>query len=209
MKRLYLIRHGQTDWNIEGRWQGQLDVPLSEVGHKQAQALAEALQDRPIMTIYSSDLIRAVATAQPLAQAKGIEIRWDARLRELHLGVFQGLVHDEIRLKYPAEEQAMEADYMDYVIPQGESRRAMQERAYAIWQEIVAREPGPEIAVFSHGGTIRMLLMKLFPEEMERLTKVRIFNTSVTTIDTDGQTLRLVDLADVAHLDGFRHGDSP
>jgi alpha-ribazole phosphatase len=209
LKRIYLIRHGETDWNVEGRWQGNLDVPLGEIGHQQAQALAQSLKDRPITAIYSSDLMRAWKTAESLAQAKEMTSHRDARLRELNLGVFQGLTHEEIRMKYSAEDDAMAADYMDYVVPEGESRRAMQERAFEIWHEIVAREPGPEIAVFSHGGTIRMLLMKLFPEEMERLTKVRIFNTSVTTIDTDGQTLYLVDLANVAHLDGFRHGDSP
>ena len=68
MKRIYLIRHGQTDWNVEGRWQGNLDVPLGEIGYKQAQALADTLQDRPISAIYSSDLMRAVKTAEPLAQ---------------------------------------------------------------------------------------------------------------------------------------------
>lgn len=209
MKRIYLIRHGQTDWNVEGRWQGTLDVPLSEVGYKQAAALATHLQDRQINSIYSSDLMRAWKTAEPLAKIKGLAIRKDARLRELNLGVFQGLTHDEIRMKYPEEAKGMEADYMDYVVPQGESRRAMQARAYEIWQEIVANEPNEPIAVFSHGGTIRLLLMKLFPDESERLTKVRITNTCVTTIDVEGDTLHLVDLANASHLESVVLTDSP
>jgi broad specificity phosphatase PhoE len=209
LKRIYLIRHGQTDWNVEGRWQGSLDVPLGDIGHKQAGALTMHLQDRRIKSIYSSDLSRALATAEPLAKLKGLPIHRDARLRELNLGVFQGLTHDEIRMKYPDEEKGMEADYMDYVVPEGESRRAMQARAYDVWQEIVTHEPNEPIAIFSHGGTIRLLLMKLFPGEMERLTKVRITNTCVTTIDVDGEDLRLVDLANAAHLENVVHSDSP
>ena len=98
---------------------------------------------------------------------------------------------------------------MDYVVPEGESRRAMQARAYEVWQEIVTNEPNQPIAVFSHGGTIRLLLMKLFPDEMERMTRVRITNTSVTTIDADGQSCRLVDLANVSHLENVVFSDSP
>lgn len=209
MKRIYLIRHGQTVWNVEGRWQGQLDVPLSDMGLEQAQALADHMKERPITTIYSSDLERAWTTAKPLAEARGIEIYRDTRLRELHLGVFQGLTHDEIRTKYPDEEQAMLADYMDYALPKGESRRQLQARGFEIWQEIVERETGSEFAIFSHGGTIRLLLMKLFPDEIESMTKVPISNTSVTTVEADGNGLRLIRMAELAHLDGILHTESP
>lgn len=208
MKRIYLIRHGQTDWNVEGRWQGSLDVPLGEVGHKQARALAEALIDRPINAIYSSDLIRALATAEPLAKSRRLPVMRDARLRELNLGVLQGLTHDEIVMKYPAEMKGMEADYMDYVVPEGESRRTLQARAFDAWQEIVTTEEKAPIAIFTHGGTIRLLLMKLFPNEMERLTKVRITNTCVTTIDADGESVQLIDLANVTHLENVVLSDS-
>jgi probable phosphoglycerate mutase len=208
LKRIYLIRHGQTDWNAEGRWQGQLDVPLGNVGQEQALALAQHLKDRPITAIYSSDLMRAWMTAEPLAQAKALIIQRQERLRELHLGVFQGLTGDEIRMKYPVEDEAMRADYMDYVIPGGESRRAMQTRAYEMWQEIAADESQSEIAVFSHGGTIRVLLMKLFPDDMEWTMKVPIKNTSLTTIDVNGNRLRLTGMAEVRHLDGIVHSDS-
>src|SRR3954469_644487 len=96
MKRILLIRHGQTDWNVEGGWQAHLDEPLNATGIKQAQALAEYLRGRAISAIYSSDLLRARVTAEWIAQAIGLPVKEDQRWRELNLGVFQGLTTSEI-----------------------------------------------------------------------------------------------------------------
>lgn len=209
MKRIYLIRHGQTAWNAEGRWQGILDVPLGETGIEQAKLLADALRARPITAIYSSDLSRAFATAEPLAQQKGLSIQTDERWREINFGTFQGLTHDEIRAKYPDEERQLVTNYMDLIMPEGESRRQMQNRAYAAWQHILANEPASEIAILTHGGPIRVLLMKLFPEQVDRMMKVPVPNTSVTIIAVDGDTLRLETLSSTAHLDTITPSDSP
>lgn len=209
MTRIYLVRHGETAWNAEGRWQGTLDIPLGEVGHQQAQALAKHLKDRPIAAIYSSDLSRARDTAEPLSRAKGLEIQTDARLRELDFGVFQGLTHDEIRAKYPEEERELFVDYLDFVLPEGESRRTVQARVYEMWQEVVRRHPNSEVVVMSHGGPVRLLLLKLFDDQVERMLKVPLPNVSVTTITAEGDKLELEGLGETTHLKQVIESGSP
>jgi alpha-ribazole phosphatase len=209
VRRIYLIRHGQTAWNAEGRWQGTMDVPLGATGHEQARQLAVSLQDRSITAIYSSDLTRARTTAEPLAQIKHLPIHQEARLQEINFGVFQGMTHEEIRQKYPVEERALFTNYMDSAAPEGESRRQMQARVFSVWQEILANEAGPEIVIVTHGGPVRLLLMKLFPEQMERLMKVPIPNTSVTTILEERHKLQLHSLSTSTHLNSVNQQDAP
>ncbi|NDJ59908.1 MAG: histidine phosphatase family protein [Chloroflexi bacterium] len=206
MKRVLLIRHGQTEWNILGRWQGALDVPLNAVGEQQAQTVAAYLKDRPITAVYTSDLARAANTAAAIAAARGLTAQPEMRLRELDLGVFQGLTREEIAAQYPDELAAMQADYMGFVIPQGESRQIMQDRAYEAWQSIVPREAGPEIVMVAHGGTIRVLLMKLFPER-DDARHAEIKNTSISTITVvENGTMELTELAATPHLDTIESG---
>lgn len=201
MKRILFIRHGQTDWNLEMRWQGHLDVPLNEAGAAQARRLADHLCGRPITAVYSSDLGRAQATAAPIAEVLGLPVKLDLRWRELNLGIFQGLTTNEINSQYPDEARLMRQDYLDYVIPKGEARRAMQRRAYAAYLEIVAREPGPEIAVVTHGGTIRAIMLNLFDLD-ETMKRISVKNTSITTVEVDGKHARLVEAAVTPHLSG-------
>lgn len=197
MKRILLIRHGQTDWNVEGRWQGQLEVPLNDIGLQQAQALADHLPGREISAVYSSDLSRAHVTATRVAEAYRLTVKLDKRWRELHLGVLQGLLTNEINSQYAEVALGMRENYLDYPIPQGETRRAMQDRAYEAYLDIIANEAGPEIAVVSHGGTIRALLMKLFGDNVLQKS---VRNTSISTIETDGKTHNLLEMAVTPHL---------
>lgn len=197
MKRILLIRHGQTDWNNEGRWQGHQDIPLNATGLAQAQALAEHLRERPIRAVYSSDLLRAHATAAAIAARFGLTVQDDPRWRELHLGIFQGLTTTEIMARYPDEYHRMRDDYMDYVVPQGESRRGMQARVYAAYCDLLADAPEPEVVVVGHGGTIRMLLLKLFGDDILHRA---VQNTSISIIETDGTAQRLLETAMTPHL---------
>ena len=203
MKHVYLIRHGQTEWNAEGRWQGQLDVPLSGEGRLQARALAHELAERGIQAVFASDLMRAAETARILAGQASAPLYLDARLRELHLGVFQGLTHAEIRARYPEHDEGMKRDYLHYVIPGGESRLTMQDRMHQAWLEILARpEEGP-VAIVSHGGSIRILLLRILdPAEHEKVMTLQITNTACTLLEVPpaGQARMLV-AADFSHLE--------
>ncbi len=199
MKRILLIRHGQTDWNSEGRWQGHIDIPLNASGLEQAQALAAHLKDQPITAIYSSDLLRARQTAATIAEALGLIVHDDARLRELNLGSFQGMTNAEISSQYPEQAVQMREDYLGFPFPKGESRRMMQQRALAAFHEIVAKEPGPEIAIVTHGGTIRVLLMALF-EQRDDIRRISLYNTSICTIEMEDERFHLSEAAVTPHL---------
>jgi 2,3-bisphosphoglycerate-dependent phosphoglycerate mutase len=199
IERVLLVRHGQTDWNVDGRWQGVLPVGLNTEGWSQARALAASLRGRPIGAIYSSDLPRALETATVVGSVVGLVPHTDIRLREFNLGVFQGLTREQIEDRHPAEWQEFRTDYWNYVIPQGESRRALQLRVQQAFTAITAQAAGKETVLVSHGGAIRMLLLALFANNAA-LRDVHIENTSVTTLERNGDDWRLAGVADIAHL---------
>ncbi len=202
LERIYLIRHGESDWNAARRWQGMAPTGLNTVGRRQAQALADFLRDRPIGAVYSSDLPRALETAHILAAALGVLPQVDARWREINIGVFEGMTTAEVEQAYPAELAAWRADMPDYRVPNGETRRELQDRAAAAWEQAAAGAKGGEVAVVSHGGTIRLLLRRLFgpeaPHEPHTLP-----NTSITTLTrAAGGVWTLASTGETPHLEG-------
>jgi len=199
VERVLLVRHGQTDWNIQGRWQGFEPVSLNADGWMQARALANSMRGRPIGAIVTSDLPRAYETASAIGEVVGLRPDADQRLREFNLGIFQGFTRDESSMKFPDEWRRFQADYWDYHIPKGESRRMMQNRVYQAWKDVVKTNDGPEVIIVSHGGSIKMLLLKLFPD-MPHLNDVHLGNTSVTMLERAGEDWRLVAVALEDHL---------
>jgi broad specificity phosphatase PhoE len=144
MTTILLARHGETDWNKEGRWQGWADPPLNDTGRAQARALAEQLRETPFDAVYSSDLKRAHETALILAEPHGVPVVVDRDLREIDIGSWSGLTHTEIRERFP-----------DGRRPDGETREQHAERILAAVQRIARDHLGERILVVSHGGTIR------------------------------------------------------
>jgi broad specificity phosphatase PhoE len=203
-----LIRHGQTDWNTNGRWQGLASIALNAAGRKEAHRLAEYLSRHPIGAVYCSDLPRAYETARILADALELTPIVDPRWRELDIGVFQGLTHAEIGAQYPAEYAAFLKDPLDYVLPEGESRRQLQARAWAAWHDAVSAASARQIAIVAHGGTLKLLLMKLFDDDAQRLSEVEFPNTSLTVVERQGGGWKITDLAITPHLDGMEPPDS-
>lgn len=146
MTLLLLARHGETDWNRNGIWQGHADPPLNERGRRQAVALAERLRDVSLDAIYASDLLRALQTAEIVAAAKGLPVVADPGLREMDVGSWTGLTREEIAQRFP------DWDYHD-----GETREAFQARAVAAAVRIAAAHHGGTVLVVSHGGVVRAL----------------------------------------------------
>jgi broad specificity phosphatase PhoE len=128
---LYLVRHGESLFNAERRIQGQSDVELSPLGHRQTDAVAAELANLPINAIFASPLRRAMETAEPIAARLKLPIQTDNRLKEINAGMFQGLHWDEIEHLHPAEAVHWKAQQPDFVIPGGESRRQLMSRARA------------------------------------------------------------------------------
>ena len=184
MTTLLLARHGETDWNRDGRFQGHADPPLNEHGRRQARALAELLASQPIEAIYSSDLLRAQETAQIVAMRLGLDVVIDPQLRERDVGKWSGLTRAEIEERFPDEIQRWRRG----LVMVGESREALSERVLAATRRISAAHPEGQVLVVSHGGALRMLRHAAG----EDLSGPGLANTEVIRIAIrDGDLLRL------------------
>ena len=156
-----LIRHGQSEGNAERRFGGHTATPLSPRGRKQANATAEALKKDQLTAIYSSDLARAIETAQPLARLTGLQINPTEAFRERSVGVMEGLTFEDAAQKHPDEYAALLRRDFEQVLTGGESYRQLLDRARNKLDEVIARHRGGRIAVFSHTGTICILALHL------------------------------------------------
>jgi probable phosphoglycerate mutase len=154
-KELLLIRHAESTWNLQGRWQGHEDPPLSERGRAQAQALADALAGAGAVRVYASDLLRARATAEALAARLGCELRVDARLRELDVGSWGGLTRAEIALRDAERLARFDAGDVSATAGGGESRAALRLRARAALCDLTEAERDGCIALVTHLGWLR------------------------------------------------------
>ena len=198
---LILIRHGQTVWNSERRMQGQRNSALSELGRAQARAVARRLQNEAFDLLYSSDLDRALETAQAIAQVTGHEIRIEPRLRERCFGIFEGLTRDEMKERHPSEYARFRERDPDYCMPGGESARAFHDRCMGVFHDMVARHVGRRIVVVAHG----LLLVALYRVAHalalnEPRTQLELINGSLNVFGYADARWRMLAWADQAHL---------
>lgn len=200
--RVTLIRHGETQWNREGRVQGHLDIPLSEVGVAQAQAVAERLAAEPFDALFSSDLARAYATAACVARRTGHSIAIDPRLRERHLGMLQAFTWDESARLHPEVYERYHRGESDYVVPGGESARQFFDRVIGALTEIARRLAGRRVVVVTHGGVMDALHRHVTGRGPEGSRLPRLLNASLNEFDYRDDTWSLHAWGDVAHLAG-------
>jgi broad specificity phosphatase PhoE len=154
MTQLCLIRHGQTDWNLEGRYQGQSDVPLNQTGLAQAQSLAEQLKEQTFAAIYASDLMRARQTVEPVAKMFGITIQVEPRLREINQGEWEGVLVEDIKARYAELWSQRTVDPANIRPPGGETVGEVATRVYAALDDIARLFPTERVLVVSHGLSI-------------------------------------------------------
>ena len=152
-----LVRHGQTDWNIARRYQGQKDIPLNEEGLRQAQQLASQLNGRPFDAIYSSDLLRALKTAEILHIGRDIPLRTDIRLREICFGEWEGEVFSEMYAKYPERFTQSRANPAIVMAPGGESVAQVAERTTSFANDVSQLYPLGKVLVVTHGMALATL----------------------------------------------------
>lgn len=201
MTELLLIRHGETDWNREHRFQGQIDVPLNARGREQAERLAGRLADESLDALYASDLMRAWQTAEPAARRLGMPLVAAPSLREQAFGVLEGMSLDEILVRNRAEWEAWRLHDADYALPGGgESARGFHARVVAGLRELVARHAGGRIAVVSHGGVLDMLYREANALPLAGVRTCLIPNAGVSTLRADGDLLEIVVWGDDAHV---------
>jgi broad specificity phosphatase PhoE len=195
---LYLVRHGESTYNVEGRLQGQADEPvLSPLGRQHAQAVAAALGALPIDAIYSSPLRRALETARTVAAALKVPVVTDDRLKEINVGIFQGLLASEIGELLPHETASWRSQDPDYHIPGGESRRELIERAAAALSAIHAAAHEC-VAVVAHGGVLAAAIKALLGVPAER-NPFMLYNGSISQLEWSSQ-VKLLTLNQTDHL---------
>lgn len=160
MTELWLVRHGQTDWNLTGRWQGQAsDAPgLNDTGHAQVLTIYEQLKGIKFSAIYSSDLLRARQTAGLIAEPLGLTIVLEPRLREINLGVWEGMPSEEIETKYPKELAARARNSFDERAPNGESPREVADRVLMAINEIANKHFGESVLIVAHGISLAVII---------------------------------------------------
>lgn len=157
--RIYLIRHGQVEGHDQPRYNGQTDVGLTDVGLEQYHVLKERLAGKPLSACYTSDLSRCALGADIICGQFGIEPVKRPELRELNIGVWEGLTWKEIAQRWPMEWQARLNDLVNYRVPRGENLLDVEARVMPVIGEIVERHKGQEILVVGHGGVNRIVLL--------------------------------------------------
>lgn len=149
---LIAVRHGETEWNVQRREMGQLDSPLTVRGIAQAEALGRRLSGIKFDELYSSDLGRAIQTAEIIATKCGKQVQLDAGLRERHMGLFQGLTWAEMLEKYPADQEAYKRTGFYDAVPGGETAQQRLDRSVRVLTTIAERHPDQKVVVVTHGG---------------------------------------------------------
>lgn len=204
MTELILIRHGETDWNRELRFQGQLDVPLNAVGHEQARRVAARLAGERVQRLVSSDLQRARQTAEPVGahplQPVPLTPELDAALREQHFGIAEGLRVDDIQRQHAqAWAQWVRFD-ADYAFEGGESTRQFHARVMDAMQALATRHARQTLVVVTHGGVLDMIYRTAKGLPLSGPRQSEIPNAGINRVRLRGETVEIVSWADTAHL---------
>jgi len=168
--RLYLVRHGATEWNRERRAQGVADVDLNEDGRRQAAATAELFRDVPLTAVYSSDLKRASDTAEAIARPHGLTVITDPDLREIDQGEWTGVEVSEIAKRWP-DTWGPARHYS--ARPGGESPQQVRARALRAVRRVTEAHPDGDVVIVSHGGTIRWISAEALGFDDRRSARIR------------------------------------
>ena len=203
--RILAIRHGETAWNVDTRLQGHLDIPLNDVGLRQAQHLAQSLLGRDaIDAIYASDLSRAHTTALAIAKAVGQTVVQHPGLRERHFGAFQGRTFAEIEVELPEHAWHWRKRTPDWTPPDGgESLVTLHQRIVSTVDELAARHPGQQIVMVAHGGVLDILYRAATRLDLQAPRTWNLTNTAVNRLLWTPQGLSLVGWGDTSHLDAL------
>jgi len=176
---LYIIRHGETEWNRMGKCQGHLDSSLTEAGFRQAQILADGLAEKGIEVLYSSDLGRAMQTAHIISERLGLPVNAEEHFRERHFGVIEGLSRQELQDQYPDEWESLSSGDPDYALPGGESGKQLYKRCVNRCIELVRHHTGQRILIVAHGGVLTSLFYHALCIPLTNPRRFSLFNAAI------------------------------
>lgn len=199
MLHLMLVRHGQTEWNVQRRFQGQSDVPLSDLGKRQAELIAERLANMQIDAVYASDLNRAWETARIIVNKKTLELLSEPRLRELKFGVLEGLTFEEAEARHPEMIAAWLDDFNN--TPQGgETITAFNTRIVTLLDDLIVKHKEQTVLLVGHGGSLSEILRVVLGLSREKRWYLEMENASLTEVSIDDGYVALKRLNDTCHL---------
>ena len=198
---IIVVRHGETEWNTIGRWQGYKDSPLTKNGNLQASVVAQNLSSIEFTALYCSDLGRALETATYISKATGKEILKDQRLRERGLGIFEGLTTDDMIKTYPEAYEEFQKGDKDFRLEGGESAQEKFDRNIACFNDIAEKHPGETVVVVCHGGVVDSLFRYVIKLPIDTPRRFKIWNTGKSVFSYEDGTWQLLTFGDISHLD--------
>ena len=198
-----LIRHGETEWNLSGRWQGHADSPLSERGVAQAEALGKRMKPGDFDFLYSSDLGRAMDTSRLLGSPSGWEAIPREDLRERDLGVLEGLTTEEMLEREPEVYHSFRNEGPGYVPPGGESFTQFCERCANAVEQISATHEGSKIGIVAHGGVLGAFFRYAMNIPLDAGRNFVLLNCSLNRFEKKENGWNLLSWGDVGHLGGM------
>lgn len=187
MTEIWLVRHGQTDWNLEGRLQGQLDVPLNDTGLEQARKLAATLQGKRFGALYSSDLLRARQTAEIVSGVVHLPVNLDRRLREISQGQFEGMLFSEVVAKFEDALTDRSRNPVHSRLPGGESVAELAARVKECLNEIACLKIHKPVLVVAHGLAIATILCMARDYPMETVYSRIQGNATAEVVEWNAQ----------------------
>ncbi len=200
---LYLLRHGETDWNVEQRIQGVSDTALNAVGVAQAEALARAMRGRPIARVYASPLSRARRTAEIVARALGVPLAEEAGIAELNQGELEGTAFRQLHETHPGFMALWRSRPARARMPGGETLAELQERAWAAMERFLEAHRGETIAAVSHNLAIISILCRVLGVELDGFRRLRQHNAAMNIVEhAPGRGWSVVTMNSLAHLEG-------
>ena len=193
-RRVILVRHGETDWNLAGRFQGHADPGLNAKGESQAVAVAALLADEEVAAIFTSDLARAVGTGRHIGAVHGLSPKMEPLLREMNFGAWEGLTFRELQAQYPEVLEDWLQDPFTLRVPGGETAGELGERIIMAWNKILQdAKPAQTVVIVAHAGPLRMLLCHLTGIDLSRQWEFRIGHGEPVFLTKSGSTYRILD----------------
>jgi broad specificity phosphatase PhoE len=202
MTEIYLARHGQTEWNTQLVFRGRKDIPLNEMGHKQARALAGTLKDRNINAIYTSPLRRAVETAQPIATLLALEVVPVPGFIDVNYGEWEGVSHQEIKRRCAHQYAQWEQRPELVQFPQGETLDEVKERAFGALTDIVRVNPAGSVLIIAHRVINKVLLCTLLGLSTAHFWEIRQDTGCINVMEYSPDRFVLCAMNDTCHLKG-------
>ncbi|MEG4810812.1 histidine phosphatase family protein [Microcoleus sp. F8-D3] len=201
--KLVIVRHGETEWNLQNKAIGQLDSPLTPKGIRQASALGDRLQHLSFSNIYSSDLGRAAQTANITASICGKKVIFESELREWNMGIFQGLTVSEMHEKFPKERQDYERIFFEYIIPEGESLRQLRQRSFRVLSAIAKRHSEENVVVVTHGTVLTVFFQEVLGLPTKITCPFKLDHGSFCAFEYVNEQWSLVVWNDRSHLENI------